>query len=58
MLEISPYPTFILLKYFPEGIHHCVIVVGKWIFDSDFPFGLPLTKDNLEYCFINVDESN
>ena len=50
MIEISPYPILIWLKYFIGGIHHCVKVVGKWIFVSNYTFALPLTKDNLEYC--------
>ena len=32
LLDISPFPTSIQLKYFLGGIHHCVTVVGKWIF--------------------------
>ena len=31
MLDISPYPTLIQLKYFIGGIHYCVTVVGKWV---------------------------
>ena len=57
MLEISPYPTLIQLKDYLDGIHHCVTVVGKWIFDSNFPFALPPTKANVDYCFINDNET-
>ena len=46
----------IQLKDFICGIHNCVTVVGKCIFDSSFPFALPLTKYNLEYCCINDNE--
>ena len=56
LLEISPYTTLIQLKDCFGGIHHCVTVVGKWIFDSTLIFSLPLTKDNLEYCWINDNE--
>ena len=28
LLDISTYPTFIKLKDFPGGIHHCVTVLG------------------------------
>ena len=38
-------------------IRHCVTVVGKWIFDSDLPFALPLTKDKLDYCCINDNKT-
>ena len=31
LLEIYQYPTFIQLKDYLYGIHHCVTVVGKWI---------------------------
>ena len=31
-----------------------LIVVGKWIFDSFFAHFL--TKENLDYCYINEDE--
>ena len=48
LVDISPYQTLIQLKFFIGGIHHCVTVVGKWIFDSDFTFALPLTKGNLD----------
>ena len=47
LLDISPYPTLIQLKYFPGGIHHYVTVVGKCIFDSNFTFALPLNQDGL-----------
>ena len=54
---MSPYPTFIQLKYYLDGIHHCVTVISKWIFDSNFSLVLPLTKDNLYYCYINDNET-
>ena len=57
MLDISPYPTLIQFKDFRGGIHHFVIVVGKWIFDSNFTFALPLTKDNPKYCCINDNKT-
>ena len=46
-LDISIYPILMQLKDYFDGIQHCVIVVGKGIFDSNFSFELPLTKDNL-----------
>ena len=56
LVDISQYPTLIQLKYFLGRIHHCVTVVGKFIFDSNFCFALLLTKDNLDYCCINMNE--
>ena len=34
MLDISPYPTLIQLKYFIGRIHYFVIIFGKWFFDK------------------------
>ena len=53
LLDMSTYITLIQLKYYLGGINHCVTGFGKWIFDSNFLFALPLTKNNLDYCFIN-----
>ena len=52
MLEISPYPTLIQLKYYLDWIHHCVTVVGKLVFVITFPFLLPLIKVSLDYFCI------
>ena len=57
MLEISSFPTLVQLKDFLGGIQHCVTVVGKWIFDSNVPFARPLTRNKLEYCCTNCDET-
>ena len=56
LIDILPHPKLIQLKYFLGGMHHCVIVLGKWIFDSNVYFVLPLTIENLKYCCINDDE--
>ena len=45
------------VETFLGGIHHCVTVVGKYIFYANFPFALPLTKENLDYCCINDNET-
>ena len=55
-LDISPSTTLIQFKDCLDGIHNYYTVVGKWIFDSDFPFSLPLTKENLDQCCINYNE--
>ena len=57
LLEISPFPTLVQLTYFLCGTQHCVTVVDKWIFYSDITFALPLTCEELEYCFTNDNET-
>ena len=57
MLEISPYPTIIQLKYILVGIHHCVAVVSKWISDNNFTFAPRLAKDNLDFLCVNNNET-
>ena len=57
LLEISPYPTLIQLKFYLDSIHNCVTVVVRWVFYSNFPFALPLTKQNLDYFCINDNET-
>ena len=57
LIDISPYPTIFKLKDFLGGINHWVTVVGKWIFDSNFSFEVPLTKENLDYFRINDNET-
>ena len=37
-LDIYPFLILMQLKCFTGGIHHCGTVVGKWSFDSNFPF--------------------
>ena len=49
LIDIYTYPTLIQLDDYIDGVHHCIKVVGKWIFDSNFPFAPSLTKDNLDY---------
>ena len=50
LLDISPLTKLIQLTYFLGGIQHCVTVFGKWIFDSNIPFSLPINCDDMEYC--------
>ena len=58
LLNTFIYASFIKLKYFQSGIHHCVTDVGKWNFDSNFTSTLHIIKDNLDYCCINDNEKN
>ena len=45
------------LKKSLGGIQHCVTVLGKCIFDSNNPFAIPLTHDDLDYCFTNNNKT-
>ena len=56
-LDISPFPILIKLIDFIGWIQNCVTVVGKWIFDSNITFNLPLTRGNMDYCCTNDDET-
>ena len=38
-----------LLLYTAHRTDHCITVCGKWIFDSNLEFSLPLTKASLNY---------
>ena len=29
---------------------HCVTIYGSWLFDSNFDYALPLTKETLDLC--------
>ena len=43
-LDIYPYPTLNQLKYYLGGIHHCLKVVGRWLFDSNSLLCFPSQK--------------
>ena len=43
------YPTVCLLLDTAHRTDHCITVCGKWIFDSNLEFALPLTKASLNY---------
>ena len=45
----SNYPTVCLLLDTAHRKDHCITVCGKWIFDSNLKFTLPLTKAWLNY---------
>ena len=57
-LDIYPFTTIIQLKESIGGIHNCVTVVGKLIFDSDFNFAIPLTCDKLYFCCNNDNKKS
>ena len=56
LIYISPFTTLTQIKYFLGGIQHCVTVVRRCVFESNFPFALTITRDNLDYCFNNDNE--
>ena len=41
------YPTVCLLLDTANWKNYCITVYGKWIFDSNLEFALPLTKTSL-----------
>ena len=43
------YPTVCLLLDTAHRTNHCITVCGKWIFDYNLEFALPLTKASLNY---------
>ena len=46
----SLFTTLSRLAELLDGIQHYVAVLGKWNFDSNITFALPLTRNDLEYC--------
>ena len=57
LLDISSFPKLIQLTSFLCGIHYFVTVFGKQTFNSNIPFALHLTRNNLHYCFQHYDET-
>ena len=50
----SNYPIVCLLLDTAHRTDHFITVCGKWIFDSNLEFALPLTKASLNYiCYGN-----
>ena len=56
LIDIYMFQILIQLKEFLGGIQHCFTVVGRWIFDSNIPFSLPLTRDDMDYSCTNNNE--
>ena len=38
-----------------QRTYHCITVCGKWIFDSNLKFALPLTKASINFIFSGKD---
>ena len=49
MQNHSNYPTVWLLLYTAHQTDNCITICGKWIFDYNLEFALPLTKASLNY---------
>ena len=49
MQNHSNDPTVCLLLDTAQRTDHCITVRGKWIFDSNLEFALPLTNASLNY---------
>ena len=49
------YPTVCLLLDTSHLTDNCITVCGKWIFDSNLEFALPLTKALLNYIYLGND---
>ena len=45
----SKYPTVCLLLDMAHRTDNCITICGKWIFDYNLEFSLPLTKALLDY---------
>ena len=50
--------TLLKLNYFLGGIHHCIAVVSKWAFDSNFTFAITLNKDFFTTVVLTVAKQN
>ena len=51
----SIYPTVCFLLDTEHRTDHCITVCGKWIFDSNLEFALPLTSAWLSYIYSGSD---
>ena len=51
------FPTLFNLTYFLGGIQNCVSVVGNCILNSNIPFEIPVTHDDMKYFYTNDDET-
>ena len=57
MLNIYPFTTLNQLTEFLGSVQNFVTVVGKWVFDRNILFVIPLTSDKLDYCCSNDDKT-
>ena len=52
---MSYYPTGCLLLDTLHCDNHCIILCGKWVFDSNFEVTFPLTQDFFNYIYRGND---
>jgi hypothetical protein len=50
--------VFGVLKDNQNSQQHAITIFRNWIFDSNEPFALPLSKTNLDICMWEVKEDN
>jgi len=53
----SIWPTLCILKGSDESVNHAVTIVEDYIFDSNCPYALQLTRENLDWCCNADDET-
>ena len=53
----SNYVTLVQLQDLFGSYHHCIALVGKWIFDSNCNHALPLNSSSLNYCCMDNEVS-
>ena len=58
MQNHSNYPTVCLLLDTAQKTDNVITVCGKWIFDYNLEFALPLTKASLNYICSGHDTDN
>ena len=56
MHSISEYVTLVKLMDYLVNVNHTEIVVGKWIFDSNYKKSFPLTIESLNLIYVCSDE--
>ena len=46
----SIWPTLCILRGSDNSVNHAITVVDNFIFDSNCPYAMQLTRDNLDWC--------
>jgi hypothetical protein len=46
----SVWPTLCILRGSDNSVNHAITVVDNFIFDSNCPYAMQLTRDNLDWC--------
>lgn len=48
--ELGMYPIIVVLQGHDGNCEHAISILGNWIFDSNLPEALPLTRNSLDWC--------